>query len=363
MRNNIILKKKSNINILHRKSNLELLRILSMILVMLSHYLHLRMPTDVNMIVNNPIKALFNFELHSVSIVCVHCFILISGYFGIRWKLKSFFGLLFQIIFWLCVGYVIAVLLNPYIACVKGINSKDFIISALSWLRSRWFVSAYITLYILSPMINSFIENMSDKQLLRYILIFYAFSTIYGYFLLSEEFATGLSAISLLGLYLIGAWLRRSKLPCVNWNKWYDLIAFYICTLILTGISFFLIRIGFNKSIYGYLNPIVIVESIFLFQYFRKIQIGYVPIINFLASGAFSAFLLHCHPLIADYCYILWEYCHQLCDFAVIIVLFTIIGIYIFSILIDKLRQVFWNHLYEYIYLIYKKYSSINYLL
>ena len=68
-----------------RASNLELLRILSMMLVMLVHYLPLRMPVIHDMAINSPLKAMFNLELHSIAIICVNSFILISGYFGIRW--------------------------------------------------------------------------------------------------------------------------------------------------------------------------------------------------------------------------------------------------------------------------------------
>ena len=91
-----------------RQSNLELLRILSMMLVMLVHYLPLRSPTTATMLIAQPFKALMNLELRSIAIICVHCFILISGFFGIRWKVKSFLGLMFQLLFWAIIGFFIA---------------------------------------------------------------------------------------------------------------------------------------------------------------------------------------------------------------------------------------------------------------
>lgn len=323
-----------------RASNLELLRIISMMLVMLVHYLPLRMPVIHDMAINSPLKAMFNLELHSIAIICVNSFILISGYFGIRWKLKSFMGLVFQIIYWLCFGYFVAVILDPYLSCNQDITDiKGVILSMLHWLQGRWFISAYLTLYIVSPLINSFVEKSSDKQLLHYIIAFYIFSTVYGYFMGSKEFATGLSALSLFGLYLIGAWLRKSKTKVIHWNKNYDLLGFVACTLILTVISYILILINFNHSIYGYLNPLVIVESIFLFQYFRKLDLGYIPWINFIAVGAFSAFLFHCHPQASYYCNAIWKYCHNVCDFAIVLVLISIVAIYLFCILIDRIQQ------------------------
>lgn len=327
-----------------RQSNLEVLRILSMLLVMMLHYLPLRMPTDAAMVDLNPLKALLNLELHSISIICVHCFILISGYFGIKCRIKSFFSLIFQLLFWAFAGFIIAkYLIAPYYSLNESYSLKDFVAVMFNWYKGRWFVSAYITLYILSPVINSYIEHSTERQLLKFILVFYLYSTIYGYFMRSLEFATGLSAISLMGLYLIGAWLRKSTYNVVKWSKTYDLLGFLICTLILTLGSIALLKTGISTSIYGYLNPVVIIESVFLFQFFRKVQIGHIYWINYLAIGAFSAFLLHCHPYLSEYCSLMWNAINQNFGYSSIFVMLSIVLLYLVSVMIDKIRVIFWN--------------------
>ena len=66
-----------------RKSNIELLRIISMMLVLLCHYVPTRengMHNGVNALNENLLGTIINLELRSLSIVCTHCFILISGY-------------------------------------------------------------------------------------------------------------------------------------------------------------------------------------------------------------------------------------------------------------------------------------------
>lgn len=83
-----------------RSSNIELLRILSMFLVLMIHYIPSRTLPTHDTLAHDTLGTLFDLELRSISFVCVNCFILISGYFGIRWKLKSFSNLLFQILFW-----------------------------------------------------------------------------------------------------------------------------------------------------------------------------------------------------------------------------------------------------------------------
>lgn len=325
------------------QSNIEILRILSMFLVMLVHYLPLRMHTTTELMVNNPLKALFNLEMESIGVICVHCFILISGYFGIRWNRKSFFGLLFQILFWGLCGFVIAkYLLEPFLPSEMNYTISAFVSQMLVWYKGRWFISAYITLYILSPLANDFIQQSSEKRLLKFLIVFYIFSTLFGWVVRSQEFNTGLSAISLLGLYMLGAWLKRSQLRFIHWSKWWDLLSFFVCTLILTVASAALLLVGVKSSIYGYLNPIVIIESVFLFQFFRKIDVGTIGWVNFLSASAFSVFLFHCHPF-AGHAYD--AICRHFNSYAggFIYVMIFLVVVFIISVLIDKIRVVIWN--------------------
>ena len=73
-----------------RRSNFELLRIVSMLLVLLAHYVPTRGGVTKDALLNDTFATLCTLELHSLSIVCVNCFVLISGYFGIRLNIKSF---------------------------------------------------------------------------------------------------------------------------------------------------------------------------------------------------------------------------------------------------------------------------------
>ena len=83
---------------LKRKSNIELLRIISMMLVLLIHFIPTRnngffspifVPQGCNPLSTDFLNTITNLELRSLCIVCTHCFVLISGYFGIKFKIKS----------------------------------------------------------------------------------------------------------------------------------------------------------------------------------------------------------------------------------------------------------------------------------
>lgn len=85
----------------YRQTNIELLRIFSMLMVLVIHYnVATNGQTTHDMVMTEPLKAVGIASLKSLSFICVNSFIVISGYFGIRWKRKGLCNYLFQIAFW-----------------------------------------------------------------------------------------------------------------------------------------------------------------------------------------------------------------------------------------------------------------------
>lgn len=85
----------------NRLVNIEILRIIAMLLVLFGHYV---IPYYGNvtqeMVRYDLFKAISIAGSKSLSFVCVPSFVIISGYFGIHWKWKSLANYLFQIAFW-----------------------------------------------------------------------------------------------------------------------------------------------------------------------------------------------------------------------------------------------------------------------
>lgn len=72
-----------------------------MLMVLVIHYnVGTNGQTTHEMVISEPLKFVGIASLKSLSFICVNCFIIISGYFGIRWKRKSLCNYLFQIAFW-----------------------------------------------------------------------------------------------------------------------------------------------------------------------------------------------------------------------------------------------------------------------
>lgn len=83
-----------------RLSNFELLRLISMFMVLIVHsnFQALGTPTSTDLL-QTPTISTLRIILQSLTLVCVNIFILISGWFGIRFSYKGTLQLLFQTLF------------------------------------------------------------------------------------------------------------------------------------------------------------------------------------------------------------------------------------------------------------------------
>lgn len=306
-------------------------------LVLLIHYVG-TITTNHNSLHSSPVATVSTVFAHSVAVVCVNCFILISGYFSIQWKLKSFLSLYYQILFWLLFGFGIAELFR--------ISYSGFWLSVIgNYFGSRWFIPAYLGLYLISPLINEFIHNKPPDETGKFIIAFYIYSTIIGYLLQSKEFNEGMSVISLIGIYLTGAYLRHTKLKIFQLPKLMDITIFIAGAVLLTIVTIGLFAVGINKSPLGYLNPLVIIMSVYLFLFFQKLYIGQVRWINAIAASAFAVFLFHMHPALycryQEICRLIS--CHGFWTPLLLAVYFALV--FLFAILIDRVRILTFNTL------------------
>lgn len=173
-----------------RLQNIELLRIVCMFFIILFHI-------NLNVILrNSETSEILNYVAicgNSIVSVAVNCFILISGYFGIKIKTKSFVGLLFQTEFYSVVVLAMAIFMGYTFVFPSGLI--PFKPSGL------WFIPQYIMLYLLSPILN---QLVASKYLhCRSIVILLIISYI-AYFIGKYQ---GYNVLNFILLYLTGRWL------------------------------------------------------------------------------------------------------------------------------------------------------------
>jgi hypothetical protein len=316
-----------------RQSNYEALRLLCMLMVLNLH-------SFAGYTNGNGLWQAFDFFRESTSICAVDCFLLISGYFGIKWKFKSFFNLVFQILF-----YSVGI----YLVCVwMGITEwslREFLVRFLCLYRNSWgFVVGYMILYFCAPLLNTFSQKVTSHELLVFIVVLFAAT---NFICLSVE-SNRIFTYSL--LYLIGRYLKKTDAP--NSLKISASKAYWITTVVIFGLVYFVLFKGLKiisaETIttlpvgflgFSYSAPFVILQAVFLFLVFSRLNFT-SKFVNWCAASSFAIFLIHMHPTIKKIGYYSYTRSLYQLDVAqhIVVLILLIATVFILSILIDKVR-------------------------
>ena len=254
-----------------RESNIELLRIIAMFMVLVVHadFLSLDKPSPEEITIM-PLNAFARFFFESASIVCVNVFVLISGWFGIRFSAKGFCKFAFTCVFLLAVVYI-AVLItdfNSFFADgLKGLYHK---------FELNWFIKAYMCLYFLAPVLNAFVDNSERKTQQTVLIGFFAIQTYYGWFTTTAGyFASGYSPLSFIGLYLLARYIHKFSPKWSTWKPSVYLSIYAALTIAMASLYFILQKHGVIhiEILNWYNNPMVIASSLSLLLYFRILPI------------------------------------------------------------------------------------------
>ena len=97
-----------------RDSQIELLRIIAMVMMLILHanFLGARAPEHTDFLVNAP-RAWEQMILEALCIVAVDTFVLISGWYGIQFKKRRLAAFLFQVWFFTFVLYFVSLYFDP----------------------------------------------------------------------------------------------------------------------------------------------------------------------------------------------------------------------------------------------------------
>lgn len=337
-----------------RSSNIELLRIVAMFLVLYVHadFLSLGAP-DAARFAAAPLDASASVLAQSLAVVCVNVFVMISGWFGIRPKVRSAASLLFQIFF--------LIFLINCVAWLAGLGRPGIMEWADCFLLTKgyWFPKAYLMLYLAAPALNALVEHTSRWQLRVLLILFFLFQTVYGCIFSSAAwFAGGYSPVSFAGLYLLMRYVRLYSPRYATLKARTDLQLYLGLALVNTGcvvltgflaqrmpLAEILLAHAMGK-ITGYVNPLTIAASLFLLLAFSKLRLQ-SKAVNWLAASAFAVFLLHGHRLIFGPVYApVCQALHEAWGAAYFLLVIPILaGVYVACVLVDQLRIFVWKRI------------------
>lgn len=328
-----------------RLSNMELLRIVSMLFVLIIHanFTGISAPSPLDYY-NSPFLSFIRCFVEALAIVAVDVFVLISGWFGINFSFKKLGALCFQVLFFTVGFFIVFAVISPEDAITVDKIKGVFLLNG-----DYWFVKAYIVLFLLSPVLNMFVEHATKKQFQIVLISYYIFHTIYGWMMDASVHFTmnGTTALSFIGLYLLGRYLRLYPFRLIQLRKWIDLLIYAVCAFVLVVFNLLLLSKGQTISVdgrlYSYASPIVIVASVFLLLFFTKLSFS-SKAVNWIASSCFAVYLFHCNGFFfGQYYRELIPHLYYETNYALVGVIAYVIIIYFVAVLFDKLRIILWN--------------------
>ena len=275
-----------------RESNLELLRIFSMLLIVMHHFaIHGNFDFEWTTATNR----LWILFLTTGGKIGANIFIMISGYFLIndnKISTEKILKLLLQMLFYSITTLVI------FVGFLGSEYSFNIIIQHLLGYPIWWFAVAYLGLYLFHPYINRLLDTLDEegyrKLLLLATLLLSFIPTITG-----VSFDGGV-LIWFIYIYTLGGYLKKYPLK-LKWPSYkfllLSLLLYTICFLPVIIFYIFNYKITFATSYTIYIFSLTkfttLLISLFLFLGFTKLNIKNNKFINLISSTTFGIYLIH----------------------------------------------------------------------
>ncbi|MCM1157438.1 MAG: acyltransferase [Bacteroidales bacterium] len=328
-----------------RNSSLEMLRIISMILIVSHHYAVHGFET---------VEMGYSFNRYIIGVlslggqVGVSCYILISGYFMInsKFRLYKLVKLLGEVWFYsVGIGILFAFVLTP----VDALSWKIFIKMCFPiGYSGHWFMTDYILLMLVSPLLNIVISNIDKKNYESILIMATLFWSIIHSFTLAEYGYTVIGWFVI--LYLYAGYIRKYvDIENNNAKKHFCVAVISYAVIILSSIM--MIFLGNYLSIDKFItyssyfsqlsSPFVLLTSSELLITFAKVKPWQNKMINIAASATLGIYLIHDDGIFAPY---LWNILLKTPEmyeskWLIIHAIVSILSIYLSCTLIDLLRQ------------------------
>jgi len=291
-----------------RAANLDLLRIVSMLLIVFLHSI------DHSGVLENAANCgtgmyFYVRFTYALCQVCVNIYILLSGYFMVTsrfrfhklvqlWMETVFYGFTLKLIFMLAGldAFSIASLASCFLPILSG---------------RYWFLTIYVGMYLVSPFLNILIRAMNKKQ--HSLLNLCLFCVCSVWVSIHPKFAGmnsggGWELAWFVVLYLAAAWFRLYYKPDGKWSRW---IAGYFLIPACIALAQCLPLPGIIQTVVGhwfrYDSAPVYLMTMCLFVGFLNVEIRSEALSRRICSIApltLGVYLIHAHANVSPWS---WE--------------------------------------------------------
>lgn len=277
-----------------RDSNLELFRIIAMLLIVAHHYVvNSGLLNLITTDLNSP-KSLFVLLFGWGGKTGINCFVLITGYFmcNSHITLRKGLQLLLEVEFYKIVIFVIFVATGYIDFSIKLMLKSVLPITSVS----DGFISSYLIFFCFIPFLNILVHGMNRKQ----HLILTGLSLLVLSIFPCLRIRVLYSYVSwFMVIYFIAAYIRLYPPKFAKNQKLLGMLTFIslICSWlsVLGGAQMYAL---FNKKLWYFLvadsnKPLAVITALFAFMFFKNLKLEYNRHINSIAASTFGVFLIH----------------------------------------------------------------------
>ena len=287
---------------IERNQGVDLLRNLSMFMVVLLHVL------DVGGILNATQGQALKYESLKVVFIAsrcaVNCYGLISGYvcYRSKWRISSVVTLWLQVFLYSAgLGVLFYVLMPGKVAL------KEVIKLCMPVLMQRyWYFTAYVALFFTMPLLNAAIDRINRRQFeISFGVLLFLLTVCQQTVLVGNPFGTnlGYSYLWLVVLYCAGAYLSKYE---INFKKPAKAFWIYVgCVGVCWFAQFAMKQLGIHSPnrLEEYTSPFVFLMGAMLVLLFANMKVpAWVgKVASFFAPASFGVYLIHLHPLVRNH--------------------------------------------------------------
>ena len=350
--------------IINRNTSIELLRIISMIMIMFHHFAyHGNFEWNFNEVTLPHLW--YDFILMGGK-VGVDIFVLISGYFLIEnteklfqpKKLLKFWG---QVVFYSIMTYLLSVMLRLNAFEIKQLIKVCLPITYPGW----WFASTYFMLDLIHPFLNKLLHGLSKTEYQYLILMMVLCWSIIP--TATTQLFESNSLLWFVTLYGIAGYVNlyggNQKLQSKHYFSLYFMVLIITYTVSTTFLFLGTKKEEWSTHAIDFFEierlPILLM-AITLFMGFVTLQMNYHQWINMIASATFGVYLIHDSSYIR---YCLWTNIFKINQYqdSTFLILYSILVVFILYVsctmidlirkkLVEKPYMLFVNH-YTYYFL------------
>lgn len=333
-----------------RNYGIDLLRALSIFMVVVLH-----ISTLVIAKATQPYTYVDDIAVgfESITYCAVNIFAMISGYvcFGKKFRLSRAANVWVQgLTYYLGIFGVLAIICGT-------VDSRELIEHFFPVTeKAYWYLSAYILLLFLMPLLDRIIDSFDKKEHLMSLVLVTLFAEIgLTYAMAMWPFGEGYTAMWLAAMYLFGAYFRKYGL--LKLKKRSLLLIFFACAAVMFASKYSMRYITlepkyfgrYDRAFFRYTALPCVIEAIVLFNFFAKLRITGKKIrafISFFSSASLAVYLIHSHPHILKYYFPKLSFVmNYRIRYLIPMVILLAAAIYIVCALVEYLRKIVFKYL------------------